>query len=333
MKLKSSFSPPPLPFSSSINNYFSNLSFLILLIYILILCPFSPIMTIKGGTSQACAACKYQRRRCSKECALAPYFPAEKAKEFQNAHRLFGVRNIMNILKQVPPQHKEDAMTSIIFESDMRAQYPVRGCMGIISQLHLQLQQSIEELRLVQTKLAICKEQCQYQVPLSPSNFLPQLHLGMNSKNDALPIHHHPQYNCVGGEMAIEFLGNNGIATTTSMTNTMMNGIYIEAEDNNMVKPLRNQSPYYCIDSIQQNNNLFASSQQGYPIQQELDVSHYDDIPFDTIADDRQSYIEFKEACESSAESALKDNTQIMEHVSQTELKNAAACFSLTSVK
>ncbi|KAF3444742.1 hypothetical protein FNV43_RR14435 [Rhamnella rubrinervis] len=229
--------PPPPPPPSSIN--IPNHCLILLLVLFIPGCTFFLIMTIKGGTSQACAACKYQRRRCSKECALAPYFPAEKAKEFQNAHRLFGVRNIMNILKQVPPQQKEDAMTSIIFESDMRAQYPIRGCMGIISQLHIQIQQVIDELRMVQSKIAICKEQFQYNssssnnnnqiMPLTPPNnnnhsssSLPQLHLGIaTSKNDHDGVLIYPQYNYGSSEMPIEFLGN-------GMPTASMNGIYVE---------------------------------------------------------------------------------------------------------
>lgn len=295
-------SPPrPRPPSSSSSNFC-----LVILSLTILVCTLNALMTIKGGTSQACAACKYQRRRCSKECVLAPFFPAEKAKEFQNAHRLFGVRNIMNILKQVPPQQKEDAMTSIIFESDMRAQYPVRGCMGIISQLHVQLQQTVEELRMVQSKLAICKEQFQYNnqiLPLSPnsnnysSNSLPQLHLGITASKSTDHDHHglpiYPQYNCGSSEMPIELLAGNAMSAA-------MNGIYVEGEDNNMVKaPLRsNQNQYYnCLEPVQ--SNLVAPSQVGYPIQQELDVSHYDDMQFDTIADDRHSHIGCKEACES----------------------------------
>ncbi|KAK9278208.1 hypothetical protein L1049_027769 [Liquidambar formosana] len=59
----------------------------------------------------------------------------------------------------------------------------------------------------------------------------------------------------------------------------------------------------------------------------------YDEIhPFFDTIDDRQSYIDSKEAYESSSESSLKDTTQSLEHVAENELKSAAACFSLTSV-
>ncbi|KAF3443182.1 hypothetical protein FNV43_RR12863 [Rhamnella rubrinervis] len=234
--------PPPPPSSINIPNH----CLILLLVLFIPGCTFFLIMTIKGGTSQACAACKYQRRRCSKECALAPYFPAEKAKEFQNAHRLFGVRNIMNILKQVPPQQKEDAMTSIIFESDMRAQYPIRGS---------------------------ASRNCHFQ-------------------NDHDGVLIYPQYNYGSSEMPIEFLGN-------GMPTASMNGIYVEGDDNLVKSSMRiNQHPYYCLDHPVPPNLLASPSHPAYPIPQELDVSQYDDIPFDTIADDRQSNIESKEACE-----------------------------------
>ncbi|CAI0549435.1 unnamed protein product [Linum tenue] len=69
-------------------------------------------------------------------------------------------------------------------------------------------------------------------------------------------------------------------------------------------------------------------------IQQEV-VQDYDEMHlfFDTI-DDTQSYIDSKEAYDTSSEESLKDTTQSLEQhlVVEDELKSAAACFSLTSV-
>ncbi|KAH0973758.1 hypothetical protein GBA52_025914 [Prunus armeniaca] len=227
-------------------------------------------------------------------------------------------------------------MRSIIYESNMRAKFPVTGCMGIINQLNFQLQQAIEELRYVRTHLAICKDQCQYRIPPSPPHYSScpssQLQLGMPSNNDAsaaLTIYQHQyQYASAGGGAAgMSFLANEYLANGLS-------AVYID--DNDVVKPLRVQHSYYSDNNVDQlmavQSNLVSS--QAFPIHQEMDVPHdYDDIPFDTIADDRQSYIESKEACESSAESSFKGTTQSIEHVSQNDLKSAAACFSLTSVK
>lgn len=98
-------------------------------------------------TKSACAACKYQRRKCGKDCPLAPFFPAEEFKTFQYAHRLFGVSNIMKILKQVHPADREKAMRSVKYESEMWAKFPNTGCYGIVQQLQLRLQEATGELQ------------------------------------------------------------------------------------------------------------------------------------------------------------------------------------------
>ncbi|KAJ1386901.1 Lateral organ boundary [Sesbania bispinosa] len=113
---------------------------------------------MKGGANKACAACKYQRRRCSKDCPLAPYFPADKPKTFSNAHRLFGVANIIRIMNQVAHDEKDEAMKSIIFESDIRAKYPQHGCYGVIMQYQDMICKAAEELQYVQSLLTLYKE-------------------------------------------------------------------------------------------------------------------------------------------------------------------------------
>ncbi|XP_031254784.1 LOB domain-containing protein 7-like [Pistacia vera] len=126
-------------------------------------------MTIKGGTKQACAACKYQRRKCVPDCPLARYFPADQPKMFLNAHRLFGLKNIGRILKKVDSAKKDEAMRTIIFESTIRAKYPVHGCWGIICKLQHHIQSAMDEVRLVKATVARCKECNQYQVSSSSS--------------------------------------------------------------------------------------------------------------------------------------------------------------------
>ncbi|KDO72434.1 hypothetical protein CISIN_1g036664mg, partial [Citrus sinensis] len=124
------------------------------LFFILCLVPSLIKMTIKGGTKQACAVCKYQRRKCEKNCKLAKYFPANQPKTFQNVHRLYGVSSVLKILDSVEDDKKDIAMSTVIFESNMRAEYPVHGCFGLTFRLHHQLQASMEELRLVNAQLA-----------------------------------------------------------------------------------------------------------------------------------------------------------------------------------
>lgn len=108
----------------------------------------------------SCAACKYQRKKCTPQCVLAPYFPANQPKKFQNAHRLFGVRNIVKTLEQLDDEdQKADAMKSIIFESDMREKFPVYGCVECISYLRQQLQITLQELQYVHAQLEIYRQQ------------------------------------------------------------------------------------------------------------------------------------------------------------------------------
>ncbi|KAK1313026.1 LOB domain-containing protein 27 [Acorus calamus] len=123
-------------------------------------------MTVKGGTSQACAACKYQRRKCSATCPLAPYFPPDNPKQFQNAHKLFGVSNILKILNRIDPSQKSEAMRSIIYESNIRDKYPVYGCLGIIMTLQFQIQQVQYECNLVNNQLEHIRQQQQLHCPM-----------------------------------------------------------------------------------------------------------------------------------------------------------------------
>ncbi|KAL6846856.1 hypothetical protein ACP4OV_022709 [Aristida adscensionis] len=92
-----------------------------------------------GGGGSACAACKYQRRRCTAECPLAHYFPAERPRVFRNAHRLFGVSNILKTLAGAGPERHRDAMRAIVYEANAWDAYPAHGCLPIIAALEQQL--------------------------------------------------------------------------------------------------------------------------------------------------------------------------------------------------
>ncbi|KAL4313217.1 hypothetical protein GQ457_01G040540 [Hibiscus cannabinus] len=110
-----------------------------------------------NSTAQACAACKYRRRKCAPGCNLAPYFPHDRQSQFHNAHKLFGVSNISKIINNLDPSRKDLAMHTIVFQSDARANDPVGGCYRIIQQLQPQIEYSQAELDLVLHQLAICR--------------------------------------------------------------------------------------------------------------------------------------------------------------------------------
>ncbi|KAE9616199.1 putative transcription factor AS2-LOB family [Lupinus albus] len=116
-----------------------------------------------NNTTQACAACKYQRRKCAPDCILAPYFPHDRQRQFLNAHKLFGVSNITKIIKFLAPQEKDQAMRTIIYQSDMRANDPVGGCFRYIQDLQAQIEYCHTELELVLQQLAFFRMQAHHQ--------------------------------------------------------------------------------------------------------------------------------------------------------------------------
>ena len=52
--------------------------------------------------STKCAACKSLRRRCPKDCVLAPYFPPTNPQRFACVHKIFGASNITKMLEVWP---------------------------------------------------------------------------------------------------------------------------------------------------------------------------------------------------------------------------------------
>ncbi|AED92111.1 LOB domain-containing protein 34 [Arabidopsis thaliana] len=79
-----------------------------------------------GGYVNQCAACRHQRRRCTPDCFFRPYFPAERHQEFQNFHRLHSNTRLQKKLKELglSPEEQREAMSSIIYESNIRSQFP-----------------------------------------------------------------------------------------------------------------------------------------------------------------------------------------------------------------
>lgn len=102
-----------------------------------------------------CAACKHQRRRCTADCVLAPYFPANQPDKFRDARRLFGVKSMLRLLRAAGPANRDVCMRTILYESVVRRQDPVHGCRGVIRDLENQLRDSFVVLATLQQQLAL----------------------------------------------------------------------------------------------------------------------------------------------------------------------------------
>ncbi|KAL2892186.1 LOB domain-containing protein 27 [Bienertia sinuspersici] len=225
---------------------------------------------MKGGSSQACAACKYQRRKCESNCPLAPYFPADNPKMFQNAHRLYGVSNIMKTLKNLPTKiERDEAMRSIIYESDMRRKDPVHGCLRTLCQLKEQIRRAEEELFYVNSWLAALKNKEQLQIGFG-LGIDPITNDAQQYMDDIKPLLWMQQQQ-QQQEQQLQLRNSN--------FNDYMNNL-----SGNMA-------------SLEMKPSAMASQElQCFP--QEIDVlpEDYEDTPFDAFPDDQQSYSESKDA-------------------------------------
>ncbi|GAV75976.1 DUF260 domain-containing protein [Cephalotus follicularis] len=103
------------------------------------------------NTHPACAACKHQRKRCTVDCTLAPYFPADKSREFQAVHRVFGVANVAKIIRTVNVEDRKSVADSLIWEAYCRQQDPVLGAYGEYKKIY-------DELKLYKSQIQIQNE-------------------------------------------------------------------------------------------------------------------------------------------------------------------------------
>ncbi|ESQ45772.1 hypothetical protein EUTSA_v10011007mg [Eutrema salsugineum] len=317
-------------------------------------------MTLKGGTNGACAACKYQRRRCAADCPLAPYFPAEQPKLFQNVHRLFGVKGIVKILENLDEAQKPEAMKSIIFQSYVRDRNPVHGCLGITQHLQYMIWLAEEELKAVNSQLHLYRNQQNnnnngqnhhhnqmiHEIGEKQEDITSQLDLGMG-----LPINNNPSTSFFSPLNVSETQqhpytyeannNNNGYSPSATYTNSK------EILTNTSLAWGQNGFPYHNSGFINQNEscNEIKSNNGVMAIQSQLvnlqmvsnqqegegdDVHEYDEIhQFLDIIDDRQSFADSKEAYASSSGESLKEP---IGEIGENELRSAATCFSLTSV-
>ncbi|PUZ38993.1 hypothetical protein GQ55_9G242100 [Panicum hallii var. hallii] len=102
-----------------------------------------------------CAACKNQRRRCSQDCILAPYFPASDPQRYASVQRVFGASNVARMLQDLPIHERGKAADIMAVEAHRRVQDPVYGCAGIVSRLQGEIRAVQCELARTQAQIAV----------------------------------------------------------------------------------------------------------------------------------------------------------------------------------
>ncbi|XP_028807812.1 LOB domain-containing protein 2 [Neltuma alba] len=156
----------------------------------------------KNETHAACAACKHQRKKCSMHCALAPYFPANRNREFQAVHKVFGVSNITKLVKYVKEEHRRKVVESLIWEAFCRQQDPILGSYGQYKKVYDQYTKLLQQFHHHHHNniTNVPKDHLHHQLP-SSHNHQSQNHQVMINNNgerssveDGLEFIHHQDY-------------------------------------------------------------------------------------------------------------------------------------------
>ncbi|KAL8268689.1 hypothetical protein R6Q59_002487 [Mikania micrantha] len=96
--------------------------------------------TANSGGVPACSSCRHQRKKCTQKCVLAPFFPAEKAQDFQSVHKT-----------------REKRLIRSSGKANCRLHDPVLGALG-------EFQRVCEELRFYKSRYQVANL---YQVPIT----------------------------------------------------------------------------------------------------------------------------------------------------------------------
>ncbi|XP_066369602.1 LOB domain-containing protein 22-like [Miscanthus floridulus] len=132
----------------------------------------------------SCAACRHQRRKCPPNCLLKHYFVADEPDKFRNALRMFGVKNLQRMLQKVPPPRRDVCVQTIVYESNLRAADPVRGCCRVIQDLENQLMDTAVELEVLRRRLESYRQMTRGSQPQPPNPLAIQQQLMARTTSD-----------------------------------------------------------------------------------------------------------------------------------------------------
>ncbi|KAJ4752591.1 hypothetical protein LUZ62_086996 [Rhynchospora pubera] len=111
------------------------------------------------GSELPCDACRLLHRKCSPDCILAPYFPADQPNKFVIVHKVFGASNVAKMLQILADATREDAVKSLVYEANARLRDPIYGCTSTISYLQGCIQQLQSQLKSTQDQVIESQEQ------------------------------------------------------------------------------------------------------------------------------------------------------------------------------
>ncbi|KAK7321527.1 hypothetical protein VNO77_32268 [Canavalia gladiata] len=127
------------------------------------------------GFTSSCGACKFLRRKCTRDCVFAPYFSYDQAAtHFAAVHKIYGASNVSKLLSHLPIHNRSDAAITISYEALARMQDPIYGCVAHIYALQQQvasLQEEIDTLGSLMANSTINVVNCgSVEAPMNSNN-------------------------------------------------------------------------------------------------------------------------------------------------------------------
>ncbi|KAK4741296.1 hypothetical protein SAY87_024884 [Trapa incisa] len=121
-----------------------------------------------------CGACKFFKKKCIPGCIFAPYFQSEQGvTHFAAVHKIFGARNVTDLLHHIPIHERLNAVTTICYEAQARLRDPVYGCVGHIFALEQQILKLQMEVSYLQAHLATLNLPPPHVPPSQPHLMMP----------------------------------------------------------------------------------------------------------------------------------------------------------------
>jgi len=112
----------------------------------------------------ACVLCRYQHKRHDGSCQFGQYFPSNRSIEFETACKLFGLANLLRLMRCAEPSERQVMADSILREANMWSNDPTHGALGHVLTLNHHIQSLERQLQLVNTMLAVCSGQAPSQI-------------------------------------------------------------------------------------------------------------------------------------------------------------------------
>ncbi|XP_054782070.1 LOB domain-containing protein 22-like [Prosopis cineraria] len=284
---------------------------------------------VNTSNNQACAACKYRRRKCTPDCILAPYFPYDRPRQFLNAHKLFGVRNITKIIESLEPCDKDQAMRTIIYQSDMRANDPVGGCFRYIQELEAQIHFHKAKLDLVLQHLDVFRTQAHRHYHCHHSH---HININMdnldlcnpNDNNIASPLppgcYHHQSPQQQDPYMMVQEHHNNDVVP--NLRDDVNSWAVQESMSLSLHNKKGNDESGYVGDELYNNDQKSSSSML------EIQCHDRNDIGFEPeeLVERSDEVISFK-----IENAVVNEEVNCIQQAQDHDLKGAATLFALTN--